>query len=104
MLRAMDIEFADARLALIETEAAAETCLPVAVIQIARQRLSIMRAAPDTRTLQNWKSLGLKSAVAPAEYFVMLSPQWAMAVKITEKNSIMTVVVTAMEQQLRGAA
>lgn len=100
----MDIEFADARLALIETEAAADTCLPVAIIQTARQRLSIMRAAPDARTLQNWKSLGLRPGSGSAEHLVMLSPHWAMAVKITEKNSIMTVVVTAMEQQLRGAA
>lgn len=100
----MDIEFADPRLALIETEAAAEICLPVAVIQTARQRLSIMRAAPDTRTLQNWRSLGLIPAAGLAEHHVMLSSQWAMVVKITEKNNIMTVVVTAMEQQQRGAA
>lgn len=100
----MDIEFEESRLALIETDAAADTCLPVAVIQTARQRLSIIRAAPDTRTLHNWKSLGLKPAAGPAEHLVVLSPQWAMAVRITEKNSIMTVVVTAMKQQLRGAA
>lgn len=100
----MDIEFADPRLALIETEAAADTRLPVAVIQTARQRFSIMRAAPDARTLHNWKSLGLKPRDGSVEHLVVLSPQWAIAVKIIEKNSIMTVVVTAMEEQLRGAA
>jgi proteic killer suppression protein len=100
----MDIEFADARLALIETEAAADACLPVAVIQTARQRLSIMRAAPDMRTLQNWKSLGLKRRDGLAEHLVVLSPQWAMVVRIIEKNSVMTVVIKAMEEQLRGAA
>ncbi len=100
----MDIEFADPRLALIETEAAAETRLPVAVIQTARQRFGIMRAAPDARTLHNWKSLGLKPREGSGEHLVVLSSQSAMAVKIIEKNSIMTVVVTAMEEQLRGIA
>ena len=100
----MDIEFEDARLALIETDAAADTRLPVAIIQAARQRLSIIRAAPDMRTLNNWKSLGLRRDPESAEHLVTLSPQWAMAIRITEMNSIMTIFVTAIEEQLRGAA
>jgi len=100
----MDIEFAEARLALIETEAAVETRLPVAVIHSARQRLSIMRAAPDLRTLQNWKSLDLQPSMGTGEHLVLLSPHWAMVVKIIEKNSAMTVIVTTMKEQLQGAA
>jgi proteic killer suppression protein len=99
----MDIEFEDERLALIETEAAAETGLPVAVIQGLRQRLNIMRAAPDVRTLHNWKSLGLQPRPEAGDHLVMMPPHWSMVVRIIEKNSVMTVVVTAMEQQLRGA-
>ncbi|RQW42529.1 hypothetical protein [Novosphingobium sp. LASN5T] len=99
----MDIEFADERIALIETEGAAETSLPVAVIQAARQRLHIIRAAPDVRTLHNWKSLGLQPQPESADHLVVLPTQWAMAVRIIEKNNVMTVVVTAIEQQLRGA-
>lgn len=105
MVTEMDIEFADNRLALIETERAADTKLPVAVIQSARQRLSIIRAAPDVRTMQNWKSLGLQArATDVAEHVVVLAPQWAMVLRIEEKNSAMTVVVRAMEEQVRGAA
>lgn len=101
----MEIEFADQRLALIETERAADTKLPVAVIQSARQRLSIIRAAPDVRTMQNWKSLGLKArAIGSPEHLVVLAPQWAMVLRIEEKNSAMTVVVRSMEEQARGAA
>lgn len=101
----MDIEFADSRLALIETERAADTQLPVSVIQSARHRLGIMRAAPDLRTMQNWKSLGLRArAGAGSEHLVNLSPQWAMVLRIEEKNSAMTVIVRAMEEQARGAA
>lgn len=105
MVARMDIEFADQQLALIETERAADTKLPVAVIQSARQRLSIIRAAPDVRTMQNWKSLGLQArATDMTEHLVDLAPQWAMVLKIEEKNSAMTVVVRAMEEKIRGAA
>ena len=105
MVRPMEIEFADQQLALIETERAADTKLPVAVIQSARQRLSIIRAAPDVRTMQNWRSLGLRARAAGSpEHLVVLAPQWAMVLRIEEKNSAMTVIVRAMEEQARGVA
>ena len=53
----MEIEFADADLALIETDDAAKTKLPIAVIKSARRKLTALRAAPDDRSLRNWKSL-----------------------------------------------
>ncbi len=53
----MDVEFRDKTLALIETDRAAETRLPISVINSLRQKLVVIRAAPDERTLRNWKSL-----------------------------------------------
>lgn len=53
----MEIEYADPSLALIETGNAGATRLPVSVIRSARRKLTILRAAPDDRTLRNWKSL-----------------------------------------------
>lgn len=53
----MEIEFADADLALIETDDAAKTKLPIAVIKSARRKFTLLRAAPDERSLRNWKSL-----------------------------------------------
>ena len=53
----MEVEFQDKRLALIETDRAAETKLPISVINACRQKLVVIRAAPDVRTLRNWKSL-----------------------------------------------
>jgi toxin HigB-1 len=102
----MDIEFADSRLALIETDRAADTKLPVAVIQTTRQRLSMIRAAPDVRTMQNWKSLGLRLRNGSAgEHAVVVAPQWNMVLRIEEKNSSMKVVVKSLEEQLqRGDA
>ncbi|MBD8638679.1 hypothetical protein [Sphingomonas sp. CFBP 13733] len=100
----MDIDFEDNRLAMIETAAAADTRLPVAVIQSARHRLCVLRAAPDLETVKAWKSLELQHRSETAEHLVMLSPQWAMVVTFIEKNSAMTAIVKKMEERLRGAA
>ena len=53
----MDVEFCDKTLALVETDQAAQTKLPFAVINSLRQKLVVIRAAPDDRTLRNWRSL-----------------------------------------------
>lgn len=53
----MEIEYRDKRLALVPTDRAAETRLPVAVIKSLREKLIVISAAPDERTLRNWRSL-----------------------------------------------
>lgn len=53
----MDVIFDDSKLALIETGRAAETELPVSVIRWLRGHLLMVRAAPDERTLKNWRTL-----------------------------------------------
>lgn len=53
----MKVEFADPKLALIETDDAAKTGLSVAAINSFRDKFVVIRAAPDERTLRNWKSL-----------------------------------------------
>lgn len=53
----MEIEFADESLALIESDDAGATKLPIAVIRSARKKLVMLRAATDDRTMRNWKGL-----------------------------------------------
>jgi len=53
----MKIEFEDSQLALIRTDRAFETKLPFGVIKSCRDKLVVLEAAPDERTLRNWKSL-----------------------------------------------
>jgi len=53
----MEVVFKDAGLALIETDKAADTRLPIEVIKSARRKLIALRAATDDRALRNWKSL-----------------------------------------------
>jgi proteic killer suppression protein len=53
----MEIVFADENLALVETDQAGKTGLPVAVIKSARTKLNVLRAIADDRGLRTWKSL-----------------------------------------------
>lgn len=100
----MEIDFEDNGLALIETEAAADTRLPVAVIQSARHRLCVLRAAPDLETIKAWRSLGLQQLHGTSDHLIRLWTNWAMTVTFIEKNNTMTVIVKKLEERLRGAA
>ena len=81
----MDVEFAQSELALVETDRAAQTGLPVAVISAARQRLALLRAAPDFEMLGRWKSFGpVSCAGLTADHAVVISPEWSMQVRIDQ--------------------
>jgi len=56
----MEIEFDDEDLALVFTEWAHKLGLPIGVIKSTRNKLRMLRDAPDERTLRNWKSLNYK--------------------------------------------
>jgi proteic killer suppression protein len=62
----MEVEFKDESVGLVETDRAAETKLPAEVINSLRQKLVVIRAAPDERTLRNWKSLHYEKLERPA--------------------------------------
>lgn len=53
----MQIEFADKKLALVETVDAPKTKLPISVIESMRSKLQFLRNVPDERSLRNWRSL-----------------------------------------------
>lgn len=75
----MEIEFRDKGLALVETERAAESRLPIAVINSLRQKLVVIRAAPDERTLRNWKSLHYEKLEGGAGCrSIRLNNQWRL--------------------------
>jgi proteic killer suppression protein len=49
----MEIEFADKKLALVETVDAPKSRLPISM----RNKLRFLRNVPDERSLRNWRSL-----------------------------------------------
>jgi toxin HigB-1 len=95
----MDVDFEDKKLALIETERAAETKLPVGVIQSARQKLSVIRAAPDERTLRNWKSLHFEKLKGDRddERSIRLNVRWRMVFRLDDRCTPNKVTVTSVE-------
>jgi proteic killer suppression protein len=95
----MEVVFADSAMALIETEDAGATKLPVPVIKSARRKLTILRAATDDRSLRNWKSLhyeklkgdraGLRS--------IRLNDQYRMILALDESTKPQTVTIVTIE-------
>jgi len=73
----MDIEFREKSLSLIETDRAAETKLPASVINSFRDKMVVLRAATDERTLRNWKSLHYEKLKGQeGERSIRLNKQW----------------------------
>jgi toxin HigB-1 len=95
----MDVVFEDARLALIETDQAAQTRLPVAVIQSARRKLNAIRAATDERTLRNWKSLHYEKLKGnrSEQRSIRLNDQWRLVFRLDEQCAPPRVTVVAVE-------
>lgn len=95
----MDVEFEDNCLALIETHQAAESQLPVGVIQSARRKLTVVRAAPDEQTLRNWKSLHYEKLKGDQDdqCSIRLNSQWRMIFRIDTTCSPNKVTVLAVE-------
>lgn len=88
----MEVEFRDKDLALVETDRAAETRLPIAVINSMRQKLVVIRAAPDDRTLRNWKSLHYEKMEGD-ERSIRLNDQYRLIFTITNSNNITKMTV-----------
>lgn len=99
----MEVEFRDPRLALIETERAAETKLPLAVITSARRKLILIRAAPDERTMRNWRSLHYEqlSGNRKGERSIRLNDQWRMMLDVDGRSEPARAVILAITNHYR---
>lgn len=95
----MDVLFEDDRLGLIETDQAAQTKLPVAVIQSARRKLNAIRAAPDERTLRNWKSLHYEKLKGNRsdQRSIRLNNQWRLVFRLDDQCTPQRVTIVSVE-------
>lgn len=73
----MEIEFGDKKLELIETDRAADTKLPIAVINSLRNKLQFLRGAPDERSIRNWRSLHYEK-MAGEERSIRINDQYRL--------------------------
>jgi toxin HigB-1 len=82
----MEVEFQDEAAALVETERATESRLPIEVINSLRQKLVVIRAAPDERTLRNWKSLHYEKLEGPGDQrSIRINKKWRLVFTIDTK-------------------
>ena len=95
----MEIEFADESLAQIETDEAGATKLPIAVIKSARKKLTMLRAAPDDRTLRNWKSLHYEKLKGDREgqRSIRLNDQFRLVFELDNDADPKKVTILAVE-------
>src|SRR5262249_44164938 len=92
----MKVEFRDKRLAIIRTERAHELGLPFGVVKRAREKLIVIEAAPDERTLRNWKSLNYKKLEGEKKGLrqVRINDQYRIEFELDESTSPPTVAIT----------
>jgi proteic killer suppression protein len=95
----MRIVFAHASLALIETDEAGSTQLPVPVIKSARRKLTILRAAIDDRSLRNWKSLRYEKLKGNREdqRSIRINNQYRMVFSLDEDADPPTITILSIE-------
>lgn len=95
----MRIVYADDDLALIETDKAGATRLPVAVIKSARRKLTVLKAAMDDRSLRNWKSLHYEKLRGDREgqRSIRLNDQYRMVFELDEETEPPTITILAIE-------
>jgi proteic killer suppression protein len=95
----MKIIFASDSLGLVETEDAGETRLPASVINSARRKLTVLRAASDGRSLQNWKSLRheVLCGQRDGQRSIRLNEQYRMVFQINEQYEPPTTTIIAIE-------
>ena len=95
----MDIVFADGSLALLETEDAGQTKLPVPVIKSARRILTVLRAATDDRSLRNWKSLHYEKLKGDRDGLrsIRVNDQYRMVFSLDESTTPQTITIIAIE-------
>jgi len=77
-IRQMEVQYKNKRLPLLETDEAASTGLPVSVISSYLAKLEVIEAAPDERTLRNWKSLHYEKLVGDraGQRSIRLNAKW----------------------------
>lgn len=92
----MKIAFADSRLALIRTDRAHELGLPFGVIKSCREKLIFIEAAPDERSLRNWKSLNYKKLEGDSdeERQVRINKQYRIVCRVDNGSTppVMTIL------------
>ena len=95
----MEVEFADKRLALVDSRDWQQAKLPLGVVKSIRRKLVVLRAAPDERTLRNWKSLHYKKLEGQRseEHSIRLNDQWRLVFRLKTVGNSQRIIDLSIE-------
>lgn len=91
----MLIEYRNDKLAILETDRAAESKIAIAIISSFRKKLVVLRAAPDERTLRSWKSLHYEKLSGDLEgkRSIRLNEKWRLVFELDSSTSPATITL-----------
>lgn len=98
----MEIEFKDKKLEKIENGSAADVVtsgVPLQLVEILRKRLILLRAAPDERTIRNWKGLHYEKLKGNRSHqrSIRLNGNWRLILEIGEGVHSKTIFIVKVE-------
>lgn len=96
----MELEFKDKQgLALMEQGEAIRVKFPASVVNSFRSKINLLRAAPDGKTLREWKSLRYKKMKGErkGDRSIRLNDQWRLIFFLDEAGVPPKIVVLKIE-------
>ncbi|HAO32046.1 MAG TPA: type II toxin-antitoxin system RelE/ParE family toxin [Candidatus Competibacter sp.] len=96
----MDVIYKKDLLSIVEkVEEAHVTKLPIAVVKSARRKINFIKAAPDERSLVNWKSLQFEYLSGNLEGFcsIRLNKQWRLVFTLEKTCNPPSVIIHSIE-------
>lgn len=98
----MEVEFKDKRLAQAEVGSPSELAalkLPFEVIGRIRDRLAFLRAAPDERTIRNWRSLHYEKLKGDrdGQRSIRINDQWRLIFLLDSERNPPKIVILGVE-------
>ena len=95
----MEVDFGKSGLEVAVTEDFGTLRLPISVIQSLRKKLSVLRAAPDERTLRNWQSLHYEKLKGNRSHqrSIRLNKQWRLIFELVSKPPPPKIVLIRVE-------
>ena len=83
----------------IETEEAPQLKLPLNVIKATRKKLTLLKAAPDERTLRNWKGFHYEKLKGErkGQKSIKINDQWRMVFTLNNNTNPPTISIIDIE-------
>lgn len=96
----MDVEFADEDLRRLHADPECKAGYSTEIIRAFRQKVQFLVAAPDERSIRNWRSLNYERLKGQRkhEWSIRLNGPWRLILQRRETDAGVTLILTGIEQ------